>query len=167
MPTLTVRRFEYEELKARLKPDDRVVILSCGSCAKQSDGLGGDLGMRSLADRLLTDGFNVAHQELLPVACSPKHLPDRLGDERIRKLFEEADVIIPLSCQLGIDRAKQTVPGLTILNVTKTLGKGHFSPESGARLTKPEEGLDIEIESPDGVSLSEVADLLGMYPGSF
>ena len=39
--TVTVRLFEYETLKAKLKPEDRIVILSCDSCAKHSAGLGG------------------------------------------------------------------------------------------------------------------------------
>jgi hypothetical protein len=167
MPTLTVRRFEYEALKARLKPDDRIAILSCDSCAKQSDGLGGEQGMVSLADKLSADGFHVVHRELLPIACSLEQLTARLDDEGIRKLFEEVDVIVPLSCQRGIERAKDVLPGLRILRVTETLGKGSFSPEAGARLTEPLEGIEIEIDDADGISLREAADRLDLHPGSF
>ena len=167
MPTITVRRFEYEVLRAKLKPDDKIVILSCDCCAKQSDGLGGEQGLKSLADKLATDGFNVLHCELLPVACSPKQLRVRLDDEGNRRLFEEADIIIPLSCRAGIQKTKEILPGLRILKVTKTLGKGSFSPETGTRLTEAIEDVGIEIDDTDGVSLPEVADRLGLYPGSF
>ena len=167
MPTITVRQFEYQELKAKLKPDDRIVIVSCNSCAKQSDGLGGEQGLKSLADKLEADGFSVVHRELLPIACSPKQLRARPDDKGNQKLFEEADIIIPLSCETGIENAKEIIPGLRILRVTKTLGKGSFSPEAGARLTEPLEGIGIEIDDPEGISLPEVADRLGLYSGSF
>ena len=167
MPTITVRRFEYDELRAKLKPDDRIVILSCDSCAKQSDGLGGERGLKGLADRLTADGFSVVHQELLPVACSSKHLRARLDEEGTRKLFEEADVIIPLSCRAGIEKSKEILPGLRVLRVTKTLGKGSYSPETGARLVEVDEGIEVEIDDAEGISLPEVAGLLGLYPGSF
>lgn len=167
MPTITVRQFEYQELKAKLKPDDRIVIVSCNSCAKQSDGLGGEQGLKSLADKLADDGFSVVHRELLPVACSAEQLRVRLDDEAIRKLFEEADVIIPLSCGAGMARAKEMLPALRILRVTKTLGKGSFSPETGARLTEPLADIEIGIDDPEGISLSEAAERLGLHPGSF
>lgn len=167
MPTFTVRLFEYDVLKAKLKPDDRILILSCDSCAKKSDGLGGQQALDSLADRLSADGFTVVHRELLPAACVPEQVTVRLGDEENRKLFEDADVIIPLFCRLGTETVKDIVPGIRILRVTRTLGKGSFSPETGARLTEPFEGVAIEIDSPEGITLAEAADRLGLYPGSF
>jgi len=45
MPTITVRQFDYEELRRRLDPGDRILILSCNACARQSDGLGGKEGL--------------------------------------------------------------------------------------------------------------------------
>ena len=104
---------------------------------------------------------------MLPVACSPKQLRGRLDDEAIGKLFEEADVIIPLSCPVGIERAKEVLPGIRILRITKTLGKGTFSPEAGALLTKPLEDIGVEVDDAEGISLAEAADRLGLYPGSF
>ncbi len=169
MPAITVivRRFEYEVLKTKLTPDDRIVILSCDGCAKRNGGLGGEQGLNSLADKLAADGFNVVRRELLPTMCNPEHLRVRLGDEANRKLLEEADVIIPLSCRVGTKIAKGVLPGLTILRAAKTLGKGTFSAETGARLTEPLEGIGIEIDDAEGISLADVADRLGLYPGSF
>ncbi len=167
MPTITVRLFEYETLKATLKPEDRIVILSCNSCAKQSDGLGGGQGLKSLADKLVADGFSVVHRELIPVACSATQLTARRDDEGNRRLFEEADVIIPLSCQAGIDTAKDVLTELKVISVTRTVGKGSYSSEAGARLTEPAEDIEIEIDDAGGVSLAEVADRLGLYSGNF
>ena len=165
--TVTVRRFEYGVLKTKLTPHHRIMILSCDSCAKLCKGLGGEQGLKSLTDKLVADGFNVVHRELLPVACSPEQLTSRLDDEANRKLFEEADVIIALTCRSGIERARETLPGLRILEVTKTLGKGTFSPDEGARLTEPLEGIEIEIDDAEGITLAEAATRLGLCPGSF
>lgn len=165
--TVTVRRFEYEVLKTKLRPHGRIVIISCGSCATLSNGLGGEQGLKGLTDKLVADGFNVVYRELLPVACSLEQLRSRLDDEANRKRFEDADVIIALTCRAGIERAKETLPGLRILEVTKTLGKGTFSPREGARLTEPLEGIEIEIDDAEGITLAEAASRLGLYPGSF
>lgn len=167
MPTITVRRLEYDALVAQLTPEDRIVILSCDSCARQSDGLGGAGGLESLADRLVADGFNVVRRELLPVACSPEHLRDRLQDADTRKLFIGADVVIPLSCRAGASRATELLSDLKILKVTETLGRGSFSPETGARLTEPGQGVEIKIDDAEGISLADAAARLGLYSGSF
>ena len=167
MPTLTVRRFDYETLKGKLKPDDRIVILSCDSCARQSDGLGGEQGLNSLAEKLAADGFNVRRRELLPVACSAEQLKDRLQDEAVRQLFEEADVIIPLACRMGEKNVSEVLPRLRMLRVTKTLGKGTYSDETGARLVEPLDDVRLEISDPEGISLSDAANQLGLHPGSF
>ena len=167
MPTLTARRFTYEVLKGQLRPDDRIVIVSCDSCAKASNGLGGEEGLSSLADKLVADGFKVLHRELLPIACSPEQLMELLQDEATRQLFEEANVIIPLSCQAGEKRMSENLPGLRMLRVARTLGKGFSSPETGARLTEPLEGIALEIEDPEGISLDDAAARLGLHAGSF
>ena len=167
MPTLTVRLFDYEGLKARLKGDDRIVVLSCDACARHSDGLGGQAGMDSLADKLLADGFNVISRQLLAVACSADQLNDRLRNQAIGEICRTADVIIPLSCQKGLDRAGQVLPNIPVLTVTRTLGKGTCSPETGARLTEPADGVEIEIEDSEGMSLPEAAKRLGLCSGSF
>jgi len=167
MPTISVRRLDYETLRTRLKADNRIVILSCNACAKQSDGLGGEEGLNGLADRLVADGFEVIHRELLPVACSPDQLRPRLQAGAVRELFDQADLLIPLSCQAGVDRAAEVLPDLTVLQLTETLGKGTYSPEKGARLTEPRDGIDIAINDPEGLSIPDAAKQLGLYPGSF
>ena len=167
MPTITVRLFDYETLRARLNRDDRIVILSCGACARQSDGLGGQAGMDTLADKLTADGFTVVGRQLLGIACSAGQWADRLQDKAIRELMERADVLIPLSCQAGSGRAAGMLPNVRILRVTRTLGKGTYSPEKGARLTEPVEDVDLQIDDAEGISIPEAARRLGLHPGSF
>ena len=167
MPTLIARRFDYEELKAKLRPHDKIVILSCDSCAQKSNNVGGRQGLDSLADKLLADGFNVLRRELIPAACSAEQLKDRLQDEPTRRLFEEADVVIPLCCRMGEKKLIETSPALRILPVTRTLGKGSYSPETGARLTAPAEDVELQIDDPDGIALSDAARQLGLPDGSF
>ena len=167
MLTLSARLFEYEALRTHLKPDDRIVIISCNCCARQSNGLGGQQGLRHLADKLMKDGFKVVHEELLPIACHPELLANRLRDEAVRKLFSTADVIIPLSCQAGEKRAAEILPDLKVIHVTRTLGKGIVSPETGACIMTPGDGIEIDVDPVAGMPLAEVAKLLGLYPGSF
>ena len=167
MPTITVRLFDYGTLKSKLKPSDKIVVLSCDGCAKQSDGLGGEGGLADLADRLSADGFQVVHRELLPIACSPDQLSGRLREEPVRRLFGHADVLIALACHAGEERASAVLPDLRMIRVTKTIGRGTYSPEGGARLTEPAEGVALDVDSPEGLSLEEAAKQLGLYPGSF
>ena len=167
MPTISVRQYDYETLKMKLRHTDRIVILSCDGCARQSADLGGRKGLDSLADKLVADGFKVVHRALLPVACSPDHWQKHLSNETARKLIEEADVMIPLSCEAGEKRAREAMPGVTLFRVTKTLGKGTFSPESGAFLTRPSGNIKIDINESEGLPIGEAAKRLALYLGNF
>ena len=164
---VTARRYTYEDLKSKLMPGERILVLSCDSCAKLNNGLGGGEGAEKLARKLRDDGFDVIHQELLNVACSPGELKERLTGMKVRKLFEGADVIIPLSCSAGIERVKEAVPKLRILRVTETLGLGTYSPETGVHLTEPFPEIGLEINDEDGISLADAAARLGFHAGSF
>ena len=167
MPIMTVRRFEYEALKSKLTRTDRIVILSCDGCARQSDGLGGEQGLENLADKLEADGFHVVRREVLPIACSPEQLRDRLNDEAGAETLEQTDVVIPLACRMGIRKAEEILPGLRILRVTETLGKGTLSPDGSARLTEPLDDVGIDVDDAEGMPLPEAAARLGLFPGSF
>ena len=164
---VTARRYTYVDLKTKLMPEERILVLSCDSCARLNNGLGGEEGAKRLMKQLMDDGFDVIHQELLNVACSPDELNGRLDNMKVRKLFEAADVIIPLSCSAGIERVEEAVPKLRILRVTETLGLGTYSPETGVHLTEPFPDIELEIDEEDGISLAEAAERLGLHTGSF
>ena len=53
--------------------------------------------MTSLGDKLEADGYNVVQRQLVPEACSDDPKLNPLHDVSARKLFEDADVILPLS----------------------------------------------------------------------
>ena len=124
-------------------------------------------GFQALAGKLEADGFNVVLRALLPVACSPDRWRELVENEAVRRLLDEADVLIALSCDAGEQRAVEVAESARLLSVTKTLGKGAVSPEKGALLTEPAEGVDIEIDDPEGLPISDAANRLGLHPGSF
>jgi hypothetical protein len=167
MATLTVRLFDYETLRAQLAPGSRIAVLSCGSCARLSDGLGGEQGLARLTEKLVADGFQVICREVLPVACAGDSLKKNLGEEGIRRLLDEADVIIPLACAAGVKRAQESLPGARICVVTRTVGKGTYTPETGARLTESPEETGLTIDSTEGLTLAEAAARLGLQAGHF
>ncbi len=107
MATLTLRLFDYGTLRAKLTPGSRVAILSCGSCARLSDGLGGEQGLERLAAKLTADGFQVICREVLPVACAKDALA--ILGEAGNRLLDEADAVIPLACAAGIRRTQERV----------------------------------------------------------
>lgn len=164
---ISVRNFEYETLKNELRPEDKIIVFSCNNCAKKCKGLGGRAGMNSLGDKLESDGFNVLFRELCGVACSLDLIRKRANEQSTKAVFEEADVIIPLSCEDGERSLPVVFPDKRIIKVTKTLGIGWGSPQVGVRLTTPLSGVDLKIDSPEGITIDEAADRLGLFAGGF
>ena len=164
---ISVRRFDYDTLKQQLKPDDKIIVLSCNNCAKKCKGLGGRVGLKALGDKLDADGYNVTHRELCGIACSLDLVRKRAKEEATRKFFEEADVIIPLSCEDGEDTAILAFPHARVLKVTKTLGIGWGSPKDGVHLTSPLAGIDLKVEGPQGITIDEAGQQLGLPVGAF
>ena len=164
---ISVRLFDYDTLKGQLNPDDKIVILSCNNCAKKCKGLGGRAGLASLGDKLEADGFNVTHRELCGIACSVDLVRKRINEEATSAYFEEADVIIPLACEDGEDTCTLVFPNTRVLNVTRTLGIGWGSPKEGVRLTTALAGVDLQIDGPEGITLDQAAEKLGLYAGGF
>lgn len=144
MATLTLRLFNYGTLRAKLTPGCRVAILSCGSCARLSDGLGGAQGLERLAAKLTADGFQVVCREVLPIACAKNALAN-LG-EAGNRLLDEADAVIPLACAAGIRQTQERVPPARLCVVTRTVGKGSFTSDTGARLAEAALGTGLEID---------------------
>jgi hypothetical protein len=129
--------------------------------------LGGEQGLASLTEKLVADGFQVICREVLPIACAGDSLKKNIGEDGIRRLLEEADVIIPLACAAGVKRAEESLPGARICVVTKTVGKGSFTNETGARLTESSAETGLKIDTVEGISLAEAAARLGLHAGHF
>jgi hypothetical protein len=58
-------------------------------------------------------------------------------------------------------------PDKRIIKVTKTLGIGWGSPKDGVRLTTPLAGVNLKIDSPQGITIDEAAEQLGLFAGGF
>ena len=164
---ISVRQMDYDGLKSELSPDDKIIVMSCNNCAKKCMGLGGRPGLASLSDKLEADGFNVIHRELCGISCSVDLNRKRVKEEVTKRFFEEADVIIPLACEDGEEAAAIAFPNARIIQVTKTLGMGWGSPKEGVHLTTPLAGVDLKIEGPQGITIEEAAEQLGLYAGGF
>ncbi len=164
---ISLRLFEYPELRAQLQPADRVVVLSCNNCAKKCKGMGGRVGMAALADKLEADGVEVVWRELCGVACSVDLIRRRANEEATRPAFEQATAIIPLACEDGEEAVAHVFPDKKVLRVTKTLGCGWGSPKVGVRLVKALHGVPLEIDFPEGITIDEAAQRLELYAGAF
>jgi hypothetical protein len=162
---ISVRRKTYDDLKKELSPDDKVIVWACNICIKFCN-IGGRENMNNLADKLEKDGYNVIRRELIGMSCLQDLVRKRKTDEATAKMFEEATVIIPLTCEDGYENVKHVFKDKKVINATKTVGLGTWSMEKGIRLTYPFEDTGIEA-SVDGVSLEEVAEKLGCYSGPY
>jgi hypothetical protein len=164
---ISMRRFEYDELKQKLSPDDKIIVYSCNHCAKKCKGLGGRVGLKALADKLVADGFDVIHRELCGITCSVDLVTRRKTDDATRALFERADTIIPLACEDGEATLRYVFPDKRVIKITKTVGQGWGSPQVGVRITHTLAGVSLPVPYPEGISLDEAAKQLGLYAGSF
>jgi hypothetical protein len=164
---LSARLFEYDELKKKLKKDEKIIVFSCNNCAKKCDGLGGRVGLKALCDKLEADGFNVTRRELCGIACSLDMIEERAQNEATAKVFEQADVIIPLSCEDGEHAIHHVFPHVKIVRVTKTIGIGWASPQEGVRLTDVLAGVPVKVPGPQGITLKQAADQLKLPVGAF
>jgi hypothetical protein len=164
---LSVRLFDYEELRDKLDRDDKIIVFSCNNCAKKCEALGGRVGLQKLADKLEADGFNVVLRELCGLACSLDMVEERAKNPATADIFEQADTIIPLSCEDGEHAVHHVFPDKRIFRVTKTIGIGWGSPVDGVRLTDVLADVSVEVPGPQGIKLREAAQQLGLPVGHF
>ena len=88
-------------------------------------------------------------------------------EEATKQTFEDATVIIPLTCEDGYDNLKHVFGDTKIIDVPKTIGLGVLSTEWHAlRLTIPFEDTGLK-PVPEGMPLEEAAKELGIYAGPF
>ena len=164
---LSVRLFEYEELKTKLNPKDKIIVLSCNNCAKKCVNMGGRIGLKQLSDKLEADGFNVIFRDLCGIACSVDMVGRRAVEEATAKFYEDVDVIIPLACEDGEETVKHIFPDKKIMKVTKTIGLGWASPKDGVRLVDILAGIPVDVGGPEGITLQEAAKQLKLPVGAF
>lgn len=161
----SLRRYDYDGLTDQLSKDDKIILFTCNFCSKYCD-IGGKMRTHQLAEKLRSDGYNVIREENIGVACLLDLVEKRKTDEATTKTFEEATVIIPLTCEDGFANIKYAFPNTKVIPVTITVGLGVFNTETGMRLTVPFESTGLKVNI-DGYPLSEVAEKLGCYSGPY
>jgi len=117
---VSLRSMTYDELKDQLSKDDKIVVWACNVCVKFCD-VGGRDHMNALADKLEADGYNVIRRELIGMSCLQDLVRKRGTDEATAKMFEEATVIIPLTCEDGNENVKHVFKGKKVIDATKTI----------------------------------------------
>ncbi len=162
---VSLRRYNYDELMSQLKKDDKIILFTCNFCSKFCD-IGGKERIHQLAEKMRSDGYNVIREENIGVACLLDLVDKRKTDEATSKTFEEATVIIPLTCEDGFANIEYTFPNARVISATKTVGLGVFTTDKGMTLTVPFESTGLEMNI-DGYPLSEVAEKLGCYAGPY
>ncbi len=162
---ISMRSMSYEDLKKQLTKDDKIVLWSCDTCVKHT-GIGGYDKLTILENMLKKDGFNILTKELIGVSCVPDLIMDRKINITKKDIFEEATVIIPLTCEAGWDELNEVFPEKKIIKVLNTVGVGICSEKRGTLLTNPFEDLDLEPD-PKGITLRKVAEKLNLFDTFF
>jgi len=162
---ISLRSMSYQDLKKQLSKDDKIVLWSCDTCVKHV-GFGGYDKMTILENMLKNDGYNVIKKELIAVSCVPDMIEERKKNIAKKDAFEEATVIIPLTCEAGWDELKEIFPDKKIIKVLNTVGVGICSGKRGTILTNPFEDLDLE-PNPKGISMKQTAKKLNLYDTFF
>ncbi len=164
---ISLRKITYEELKNQLSKEDKIVVWACNNCVKFCDKFGGREAMNNLAEKLKTDGYNVVRRELIGMSCVLDLVHLRAIEEATKKTFEDATVIIPLTCEDGYDNLKYIFKDKKIIDVPKTIGLGILSTEwHTLRLSIPFEETGLKPPA-EGMTLESAAKQLGIYAGPF
>lgn len=110
---------DYKGIIKRLKKLDKIIILSCNSCAKICK-TGGEKELNRLKSKLEKDGFKVTSVVLIAVPCNLDMM------EESKKEFI-GNTIICLACDAAIHNLKKVFPKMKIIPALKTIGLGSFT----------------------------------------
>jgi len=163
---ISLRCMTYDELKTKLKKEDKVVVMACNNCIKFCDELGGRKSMNDLADKLEKDGYDIVRRELIGMSCLQDLVRKRKTDEATREAFEEATAIVPLVCEDGYENVKFVFSDKNVINATKTIGLGVFSTNKGMCINYPFEDTGLE-PSVEGITLKDAAKKMGLHSGPY
>jgi coenzyme F420-reducing hydrogenase beta subunit len=160
---VVLRDLDYEELKAKLDPDDRIIVWSCNDCTKYC-GLGGRKNLNTLADALEKDGYNILRRELVGVSCQLNLIRERTKHPSTKEIFDEATAIIVLACTDGFLKVQRVFRKKKVIQIGISVGLGTYSKKEGMKLVIPleETGLEPSVE---GMSLDKAAKKLNLKSG--
>jgi len=104
----------YGIIKGMLKKWKKIGIVSCNSCARVCE-TGGEKVMQELAERLRKDGYDVVDTALVPLACNL---------DLVKRPKLDADILIVLACDCGINTIQDIYPSKKIVAALNTIGIG-------------------------------------------
>lgn len=162
---VSLRSITYDELKKQISKEDKIILWSCNTCIKYC-GIGGFDRMVQLEEMLKADGYDVIGKELLSVACLESIARHHKMDPKKQDMFNEATVIITLTCEDGHDAANETFKDKKVIGITKTVGVGNFTMDRGPVLTHPFENTGL-VQNEKGYTFPEVAEKCNLYPTFF
>ena len=157
---VVLRELDYEQLKSKLDPSDRIVVWSCNDCTKYCD-LGGRKHLNALADALEKDGYTVLRRELVGVSCQMNLIRERTTHPSVKETFKDATAIIVLACTDGYLKVQRVFRKKKVIQVGTSVGLGAYSKKDGMRLVIPMEETGLE-PSVEGLTLKEAAKKLKM-----
>lgn len=162
---VSLRSMSYPDLKNQLKPDDKIVLITCNMCINFC-GIGGTAGMSKLENMLRADGYEVTGQDLISIACTVNLIEKHKDDSDKKAMYDDATVVIPLLCEDGLEAAEHVFRGKKIIHIAQTVGIGDFTMDKGVVLTTPFENTGLE-KNPDGYTIDEIAEKLNLYSTFF
>jgi ferredoxin len=160
---ISVRSLSYDDLKRKLRQDDRIVLWSCDTCVKYC-GLGGMEKMIILEDLLKEDGYNVIRKELISESCLINLIKKHKTAQE--EIFREATAIVVLACEVGYQCVRTAFPSKKVIGTAKTFGVGNFSMKKGAILTSPFESTGLKQEL-QGYTLAKLVENFDLFPKFF
>ncbi len=160
---VVLRELNYEQLKSKLDPNDRIVVWSCNDCTKYCD-LGGRKNLNALADALEKDGYNILRRELVGVSCQMDLIRERTKHPSVKEIFKDATAIIVLACTDGYLKVQRVFRKKKVIQVGVSVGLGAYSKKEGMRLVIPMEETGLE-PSVEGLTLEQAAKKLKMKSG--
>ena len=162
---ISLRSITYEEMKAQISEDDKIVIISCNTCVV-SCGVGGNGPMKILEGMLKADGYNVLGRDLMSIGCTLNIVESHRNDRKKKEMYDNATLIIPLICENGLMGVEHVFSDKKVIPIAKTLGTGNFTMDRGVVLTHPLPVTGLE-QSDEGYDLYELAEQLKLYPDFF
>jgi hypothetical protein len=152
---MVARDRPYSELKDSLV-GKKVVIWTCNTCARLCFNIGGTESAERLAAALRNDGVEVLGVLHTSASCLEKKVKEKFDKE----LFEGADVVLSLTCNIGALCAKRAF-GKEILNPIATVGVGFVGEDRTIFVCEEKEG-DLSIKK-----LTELSERMGFWCDPF
>ena len=105
-------------IKAELKKNDKISIVSCNQCARLC-GTGGKEGLKEMKEDLKKEGYTTADEFVFAPVC------DKDLDKKILKKIK-GNVILVLACDAGVLNLKTMFKNKKVIAALNTHGLGSY-----------------------------------------